>query len=45
MEMEHVLFPVRLPGAELDDELWWVIMAAAVELAMSVSIDRASVVL
>jgi hypothetical protein len=37
MEVEDVLLPVRLPGTELDDELWWVVMAAAVELAVSVS--------
>ena len=36
MEVEDVLLPVRLPGTELDDELWRIIMTAAVELAMSV---------
>ena len=35
MKVEHVLLPVRLPGAELDDELWWIVMATAVELEMS----------
>jgi len=36
--VEDVFFPVRLPGAELDDELWWVVVAAAVELTLSVLI-------
>jgi hypothetical protein len=36
MEVEHVLLPVRLPSAELDDELWWVVMATTVELRKSV---------
>jgi hypothetical protein len=36
VEVEDVFFPVGLPGAELDDELGRVVVAAAVELAMSV---------
>jgi hypothetical protein len=36
VEVEDVFFPVGLPGAELDDELGRVVVAAAVELAVSV---------
>ena len=38
MEVEHVLLPVRLPRAELNNELWRVVVATTIELAMSVMV-------
>ena len=35
VDVEDVLLPVRLPSAKFDEELWWIVVTATVELARS----------